>query len=776
MRLFTLAMAAAMPGLVAGQGGITLAVHSLGKFLGPKGPLPAQGAKPPGQGLQPARPPILSEQDQRLPAQNPDASQILRVIEGGDFVRQGDIVQAFGKIHMQYKGYDLYAQRIDGNLRTNIFVLTGGAQVVGLDAIFKGERIEIDFDRESFVAQNIWAEIRPGLLKGRTKEDVYLWGKEFDGTRAEIHTHDGGLTTCNLEHPHFRLNSRSITIRPNKRVILRNTGVEVLGRTIFRVPYLSIPIENRRENFTPEVGQSQEAGYFVKTRWGVPAAGKNDLNAYLDYFQKLGTGYGGRLDYDSGKYDGYLKTYALAGQDNSLELISEHKQQIGVATLSMTNNFQRNNFFNAPDNTTLNTRMQLLLPQGRDTTRLSYFRYSNESTSFSSVNQTVGLVDQRQFGSKTKTTLDLKWTQSHTDFSTSSSTEREQVDVRFRGQQDFGKGLAELEYLRSIPVGETANFFGSSDRTPVLALKSDSRRLFGDSFGGAWPFQAELSFGEFANPAAKDRVTRTFFDFNLNRPDRSKSRLGLAFGGRFRQGIYSDDTAQFALGLNSTLRYSLAEKTGLNVRFNYLKPEGFTPLAIDRTGETDIISGDLSTKLSRSFLIGVQSGYDFLRVERGEPTPWQQVGVRMEWRPSEQFQLRAYTSYDPTQRAWTNLRFDMAYAQGNTFLNVGGRYDGLRKTWGAINIYTDGIKLGRTTLTAFAAYNGFLKQFESIQYAIVYDLHCWEAVLQVAENNVGFRPGRQVFLFFRLKAFPYQPSFGTGTRGQPLGTGTGFGY
>jgi hypothetical protein len=76
-------------------------------------------------------------------------------------------------------------------------------------------------------------------------------------------------------------------------------------------------------------------------------------------------------------------------------------------------------------------------------------------------------------------------------------------------------------------------------------------------------------------------------------------------------------------------------------------------------------------------------------------------------------------------------------------------------------------------VSALLLYNGFLERFDSRHFAFTYDLHCAEAVLQIIENNVGFRPGREFLFFIRIKALPFDSPFGTGRLGQPIGLGGG---
>ncbi len=722
---------------------------------------PTQPASPPGQGTGQAEP---ENQDQ------------IRILRADSVTRTGTRIKLSGSVQAQYKGYDLFATEIEGDTESNLFVLKGGARLIGPDAALEGETIEINFDTESFRVTQGSAELRPKLLGGRTQDDIYLRGSQAYGTEREVFTVDGDFTTCDRKDPHFHVLGSSIVVRPEKRVILRGVELTVLNHRILKLPYLSIPIDRRNERYTPEVGQSRDEGYYVKTRWGVPVAGPNAADAYLDYFTKLGTGLGGRYQYDSERSAGFLRVYGLTGDQRSLEGTAQHAQVFGPNDLTIDLNYQRQNYLNAPENTYLTTRAQMNFPQGRNNTRLAFHRSTNDGASFSSLQQTLGLTDVRSLGGSIRTNLDVRWATSESKFESTSNVKREQVDVRFRGQQELRAGSLELEYQRSIPVGETVNFFSASDRTPVLAFRTSAQKLMGPKAAGRTPFQLDLSIGEFMNPSNKQRVTRSFLDFSTLQPDRMQRRWGLSWSTRYRQGFYSDDTAQYSILTGAAFRYSFDTTHQFNLRYNRLQSRGFTPLSIDRVGESNFLSGDLSVRAARDLTLGLQSSYDFTQEDRPNVSPWQLVGARTEWRPNENFELRSVASYDPQRQVWSNLRFDLGWQSGEAFVSLGARYDGFRQQWGAVNAYFEGLKFGRLRATGVVNFNGYLKKIEAQQYLLTYDLHCAELVMQVIDNRVGFRPGREIYVFLRLKAIPYQPDFGVGRRGQPIGTGTGSGF
>ena len=720
--------------------------------------------------LEPTGHPGLPEKDPRLPPPQEGVPQEIRIISSEQFFVEGNVLKVRGAAHVQYRGYDIYAREVDHDRSTNVMVLRGGAQLIGKDSIILGETITVDFNAETFRAQKTAAEVRPGLLQGRTLDNVYLIGGEVWGSEREIFGHNCGLTTCVYEKPHYLLDARDLNLRPRKRIILRDVRVEILGHTVLKIPFLSIPLDHRRERYTPEVGHTPQEGYYIKSKWGIPIAGPNSLDANVDYFEKLGPGLGGIFRYSASQNEGYMRAYGLTGR-NTLELQQGHKQLFGNNLFQIENNYQQRNFLNAPQNTILTTRASMTFPQrARDTSRISFYRSTNESATFQSTSQTISLSDTRAPWERMRTSLDVAWVRSESRF-TSGGSEREQVDVRFKGTQDLRSLLAELEYQRSIPVGDTNNFFSASDKTPVLTLRSDSTKLFGRDF--KFPFQTDFSIGEFVDPREKDQITRTNFDIRSNYNSPRNSPFTYTLNGRFKQSFYSDDTAQFAVGYGAQASYALGPDTALTARYNFLEPEGFTPLSIDRIGRTNLITTDLSYRPFKPFLIGLQTGYDFLLVERRDPTAWQPVGLRMEWTPKDWFQLRALPVYDPFNRLWSSIRVDMTYIPGATYVSLGARYDGFRKVWGATNIFIDGLKWGRTKMSALLSYNGYLKKFEERHVSFIYDLHCAEAVLQVRESNVGFRSGREVYFFVRIKAFPFDTPFGLTRRGAPIGTATG---
>lgn len=738
----------------------------------PKGGL---GTKKP---LEPSGFPTLPAKEGQLPPPRPfgEEEKIFQILQSEKSQNRGRRVIASGGVHARYKGYDLFGSTLEGDHDAEIYTLTGDVKVIGQDAVVTGRKVTVFMKTNSFIAEDAETQLSPTFLKGRVKDNVYTTGRILEGSEREIHSHDGGITTCNLDHPHFRIHADYTTVRPTKRIILRRVKIELFGKKLIELPFLSIPLD-QRDRYLPEVGQSPDEGYFIKFKYPIQLKGDNNLlNARFEYMTKLGTGLGLDFLYDNPNMRGNMKVWGLFGTNNkSFEVVNQHSQRFGNLEISVSNNFQRQSYLLAPQNTILSSQVNLTLQQSTGQSDFSYYRSSNDGESFKYLQQTLSLSDTRQFGRLTRTNFNVTYTSNGSSFAGGEDISREQVDLEFRGSHELKAGTAELEYRRSIPVGEVENFFGSSDRTPVLSFRSDTARLLGNRFSGL-PVQINMSLGEYTQPGQEvERLSRGALELAFSKSTGQNRRLSMDISGSLKQAVYSDGTAQYINGFNGGARYRLGRTTGLNFRYSYLEPHGFTPFQFDRTGEYNLATADLSFEPVRNLQIGAQTGYDF-RQEQLQQTAWQSLGFRTEWTPASWFKLRGLSTYDTFSKAWSNVRLDLAYNPGDTSIGIGARYDGFRHTWGNVNVFVDGFKWGRLKTSAILVYNGYLKQFEARHFSFTYDLHCAEAIFQIIDNPLGFRPGTQFSFFIRLKAFPFDTPFGTGRRGQSFGTGTGYGF
>lgn len=732
-------------------------------WVAPQTPVQS-GTQPNPGGLGTANPP------NRLPEPQQKYSQRLKVIRA-NYRAVGDEVTMDGGIECEYQGYKITADSGGGNTSTKVFDFVGNVRIVGEGTDVVGDHIRVFFKEKRYEFFDGKAVFSGKQLGPTFNGKLFVQGQSSNGTQQRFFFRGSTLTTCEYGHPHYQIDAADADVRPNKRVILRDLRLDVLGKHLISLPYLVLPLDEPNTKYFPEFGQNPFEGYFVKAKYSVPLSAGSVIY-HLDYFSKIGNGFGFDYRAEKDQRTDYFRIYTIPTGPRELLLQFQNAFNWGRSRVDLFNDYSRNNHLLQVGASSLATRVGLSVPQKFGNTRLNYNRSENANSGFKFVQQSASFDDNRRIG-PTNLTANLTWSKSaQSGQNVSAEANRQQMDVRLNASQDLKIAQAQLDYQRAIPIGSTGSFFSVSDRTPVLTLSSDSRRLFGVRSTSTPIVRTSFSFGEFADGNTRTNIRRSNFAFESNYSSDAAKRTSINLDGRFQQGLYSDGTAQFIGSYNAGFGYRLGPASSWSVRYSYLRPQGYSPLSFDRSGRTDFASTDLSFKLGRKWSFGGQTGYDFLQADQGN-TAWQQLGLRGEYANGPDLFVRSLATYDTFQRSWSNLRIDSGYKHKELFVSLGSRYDVPRHTWGNVNLFAGGLRIGRSSFDARTEYNGYLKRFDNRQLAWVYDLHCWEAVIQYQDSAVGFRPGRTINLLFRLKAFPFDTLFGAGRNGNILGTGTG---
>lgn len=715
----------------------------------------------------------------KLPEKNQELPDVLTFVNADDLVFQGDAFTAKGNVEIHYKGYKLTGHQIEGNRVTRVFVLSGGGRLEGKDAreVVTGDRVEANFNDDTYTFQNGRGVILPARTSGLTTGPFYSTAGGGDFSEQHYRIVNGKLTSCDKDHPDYAFQLRDGEVVPGKKMVLRHVEVKVLGRRLFKLPYLYIPLLDDRPKYLPEFGQSPDEGYYVKNRYITPLHGNDFLENRLDLMSKKGIGLGEKWNYEGTKISGGLSVYGLSGTDKTLLATWQHKQRFGASDFTADTQYSRNNYLTSPGSTSISSRAQFTVPSGsgsrEGSTGFSYYRTGSDTSSFSSVSQSWGLSDNRSFGRMTRTALNLTWSDSDSKSLGTTVSSSRRVDLRFQGDQDLRSLTASLLYQRSIPAGGTSSFSGSNDQTPMLTLATDAGRMFGPKAGRVWPFQLTGSVGELRDFSSDSPITRIATTTNLQRTEKITKSTSLSWNGRYDQGLYSDDTAQYALQYGGTLNQTFAPGSTLTVNYNNLKQVGYTPLAIDRRGRNDQFAVSLNWNFKRGWGATAQTGYDVLSFQRGQ-SPWQLVSLGTTYRAKDsRFSLLG--SYDTYNTSWGTFRADGQWKMFGSDFAAALRYDGLRSTWAGGSLEFRALKLGKITLDTLVSYNGYTKRLDAQQYTLAYDLHCVDAVLAISDYQSGFRGGRQIAFFIRIKALPFGSDFGYGRQGQRIGGAGGFG-
>jgi lipopolysaccharide assembly outer membrane protein LptD (OstA) len=149
--------------------------------------------------------PGLPQRNGPLPLPQPpgESDNKLHILQAGSINRVGNIVTLGGGAKVQYRGYDIIAQEIVGDLDKQIFDTQGDVHVQGRDAVITGDRVRINYVDNTYRAWDTNAQIQPALLAGQLLDPLYSKSKLSFGSQREIFTFDSDFTTCNYLDPHF---------------------------------------------------------------------------------------------------------------------------------------------------------------------------------------------------------------------------------------------------------------------------------------------------------------------------------------------------------------------------------------------------------------------------------------------------------------------------------------------------------------------------------------------------------------------------------------------
>jgi hypothetical protein len=704
------------------------------------------------------------------------AKEAVEILQVKTFTWQADGSLQAEQIEARWRDYLLHGTRMEGSTRAGSYHFMGEVLLKGNGVSARGEQLLLNASQRYWELWHGSAQLEPAFLDNRLLDSLYLHGKQLRGSQGRVQGEHLQATTCSLEHPHYLWDADSMEAISGKRAILRQVRFKVLGRTLFTLPYVVVPLrETGDPSPLPEAGFSEEEGFYLKYAIAYLLMREATGSVRFDLMQRKGLGINLQQLYPRGTLNLYflrdrtLNTTNLTGR-------LQHQQPLGNVQTSWSADYRRNSYLLFADSEAWSVRTDWLLPSPGGQTRLSFGENRNRTGAFEGIQRTLNLSESRTQGR-------WRWNLSG-DYLESASFTRgnragglRQWNTTASIGYDLSGANLQLEYQRLMPVGGAPAFFGGLERLPELSLTAPARWWGLKNLDA----QLRLSFGRFAEGGAT-RLTRERVGFewqgrllthrekDAGRPTAPASPHGTAFTWLygFRQTFYSDNTAQYLLQSALEQRVGFAPRSSLALRWNYLRPYGYSPLGMDRTGSYNLVSADLRFEMGGGWSLAAVSAYDLLARKRGREA-WNPLNLNLEYSPAEWLRWRTQSTYDLNRGRFTSLLTDLLWRFGDSRLVLSARYDPQRSRWGSVYARLDALKWGRVRLSSILQYNGYLNRFEGRHLLLTYDLHCAELEVRYLDNPFGFRQDRGVQVFLRLKALPSLSRFGYGQFGQPLG-------
>lgn len=692
------------------------------------------------------------------------------------------LVTAEGNVRAVYRNITVLSDTASADLKARIATFSGNVifQINGQEV--RGAQLSLNLDTRAWSFETARSVLKPELFPETLRAPVFLSGQDVSGEADDFaRAVEGGFTTCDLDHPHYLVEAGVVDVWPERKLIARNATFFALGRRVFRIPRLAIPLYRIRErsNLVPRIGQTEEEGFFLKAAYTYAATLQNSGNLKLDLMTKKGIGIGLDDIYMLRAGQGTLNLYHLSDKNRDLNTLTgrwTHQQRFGTIDARFGADYRANSYQYAPQSTSLGNEIRLSRYRTGASTDFGIRQTLNRGIGRFS-NLTSTLQHNQQFDEYRSAVVNFDYFRSESPTVIEGETiyaATAQLVSRFDYSQrskryDWNLRINKINDLSDdVLIEQFGSRFSGTEKLPELELTTSGERLGRDMFG--LPVLMSLAVGRYREDLGRVETERMVADIDIpSRQFKLNDRLNLSTGGGFRQYVYGDSTAQYSIDATADLTQQIGQKSSAALTYRYLRPRGFTPFRFDFIGKYNTVNARLNLQETEKFKFSLYTGYDFGQ----DDFPWQDISIRMAYAPNDRYLVYTSTGYDLNRSEWRSLINQVRFRLKNDFkLDIGSRYDLAESKLASIKMQLDTPIGDKWRIRANAGYNGYTSDFDYRNIQIVRDLHCWELALTYVDQS-GFWEEKGLRLNLRIKAFPIFDSFGVGQFGQGLDTSVG---
>ncbi len=637
----------------------------------------------------------------------------------------GNKIIAHGNVVIIHKDVTLTCDQIEFARDTGTAYAQGHVRLTKGRDEFAGEKMTFNF-------QTMTGEFEPATL----------YAHPYYGNGAKISKTDenhmvmsnGYVTTCDLDHPHYYLVSRTIDIYPKDKLVARKVRMKVGGVPLLYLPKFSQDLTGKKPRMTFTPGYTKEWGIFLLT------ATRYELNdslkgiIHLDAREKKDIASGLDISYKTPHAgSGVMKTYYM----NERNITSKHFYQERPSPTIERERFRAEWRHKWDINPQTNAIWQ-------------YYKLSDSTF----------LKDyfERQFAKDSQPATFFLLTK-NMPLGTASL----QTNARVNRFESAVERLPELRYdLSSLKLGETGLYFRNtssyanltSKRPSPTEVRLDTQRVDADS-ELSYPFK--ISIIELKPFVGGEHTYYT----KTKDPDEYNSirgifRTGASLSTKFFK-VFDVQLEQWGLDIHR-LRHIVTPSIA------YLYDHGPTVSsaeldsfdAIDSRSNHHSLNFSLENKLQTKRkqmvveLLRFVIGTGFLLKEDPGAGGFNTVNADIDFRPVDPVTFYLDAVYDTRKDFLTTVNFDL-YINSNPkwYANIGKRWS--REVDDQVTTefaYKFNHKWAAKLYNRFDVREGLHK---GQQYTLTRDLHEWTMDLNFNETRTQ---GNEIWIIFTLKAFP----------------------
>jgi len=684
-----------------------------------------------------------------------EAKQMPMIVNGDNVEYSADSrsVSAAGKVEVIFRGSKLTCNKLTVNMDTKEAVAQGNARLDDKMGVVEGEKLIYNFQDKTGIILD--ARFRANPYFGRAKKVEKIGDTEFA-------VKDGYFTTCNLDHPHFRFNSKKISLFPGDKIQSQGTTLYLGAVPVVYLPRFNYSMKKPIMHVQVEPGKSKDWGPYLLTTWRYNLNENVNARVYLDYRKKLGLAEGFSLNYNTLNFGrGDYKFYYTKEKPDNLPQ--------GQTPTEFTRYFMRLRHKWDIDERTNFTAEFLKITDKRRKKDPSY----PSDRSF---------LQDYFFREYEKDTQPLSYALFHHAFNYSST------DIIFQKRTNHWfsqiEKLPEVNYnLPNIQVGDTPFYFEDSSQlgnyNNIATAPNDNLTVFRIDTNNKVSLPMKIAFFK-VNPFLQSR--QTFYDKGENGETgivRTIFYSGADISTKFYR-VFDVKSNFLGMDING-LRHIITP----SIAYLYTHTPTIPPGNIRQIDGVDsIIRGDTATlvldnklqtkrngnsidlldlQVTTDYVIKPKTGQNSILTNTGNKlrSGYSDINFKLVFLPYSWMRMEGESTFEHSDHDNINYgRFSLAnyslyfdLSKGRTF-NIGQRYERKGK-----NEVTAGFDWQFSPKWKFSVYERYnFKQSTSLkrgiqeqQYTLTRDLHCWSVEMSFNKQK---GKGSSIYFTFRLKAFP----------------------
>lgn len=223
-------------------------------------------------------------------------------------------ISASGNVVVIYQDSKLTCDKIEVSTETKEGFASGNVVVTLKDTVMRGDKINYNFNTKVGKIINASIDAPP----------MYAHGDVIDRDAEKATITNGCVTSCDLDHPHYRIIANKIEFYPDEKIVAKDVKVFAGGLPLFYFPrYVHYLKTDKTIHFNIMPGNSKDWGTFILSKTRFNLSENVRARVYLDWRERRGFGEGFGVNYDYGPIGvGDFKAYYTY----------EHIPQVGAGT------------------------------------------------------------------------------------------------------------------------------------------------------------------------------------------------------------------------------------------------------------------------------------------------------------------------------------------------------------------------------------------------------------------------------------------------------------